>query len=73
MRAAKLWLDAFQQQAKEQVLPGLGVAQSGAGGGGQRARIAGRGQQVGANMAGEGLGDGQAVETGQIAWSRRGT
>ena len=62
--AAELRLDAFQEQAEEEVLPVLAGAQPGAGLGGQRGSVAGRAQQVGAGIAGEGVLQGQALERG---------
>ena len=58
--------DAFQQQAEEQVLPGLVRAQFGTGGAGERGGVIRGSEHVGAGVAGEGVGDGQALEAGEI-------
>ena len=64
--AAKLGFDAIEQKAEEKVLPGLAAAQGHLGGCREALRVVADRQQVSADMAGEGVGDGQALETRQV-------
>ena len=61
--AAELRLDALQQQAEEQILPGfVGAQRHAPAAAAERRSIIGGGQQIGADIAGEGLGEGKALE-----------
>ena len=66
MRTAKPRLDPLQQQAEEQVLPGFALAQPGARRGGKGRGVLQRAQQVGAGIAGEGVGDGQPLDLAEV-------
>ena len=59
-------LDPFKEKPEEQVLPGFPRAQPRPGGGRERWRIAGRGQHIGARIAGERFGDGDALDAGKV-------
>ena len=68
MRAAELRLDPLEQQAEEQVLPALVLAQARPRRGRERRGVLGRGQHIGADVARERVRDGEAFDRATDRW-----
>ena len=66
MRAAEPRLDPLEQEAEEQILPALVLAQARPRGGRERRGVLGGGQHIGADITRERFGDGEAFDAGEI-------